>query len=110
MAEIKKVTTLSAVIEVLAGKRVVIFKHSTRCPISAAARRCFEAFARSCDDGVNLYEVDVIAERAISDEITKRTGVTHHTPEVLFIRDGVVTGYHTHYDIREETLEKGIEP
>ena len=110
MTQIQKVTTLPDLSEALAGKRAVIFKHSTRCPISAAAKRHFEAFARTCGDEVTLSEVDVLADRALSDEITKRTGVAHHTPEVLFIRDGVVTGRQTHFDIREETLEAGIEP
>lgn len=110
MTRVRKVKTLKELEEALAGKRAVIFKHSTRCPISAAARRQFEAFAAAGKEDVTLYEIDVIADRGISDEIAGRTGVPHHTPEVLFIRDGEVTGYKTHFNIRVETLETGMNP
>jgi bacillithiol system protein YtxJ len=51
--------------------------------------------------------VNVIENRDLSDEITRRTGVEHHTPEAVFIRNGTVSGFRTHFDITGESLEKG---
>ena len=110
MVNIKKIKTLSDVEDALSGKRTIIFKHSTRCPISAMAQRRFELFAQTCEEEVILCEVDVIAERKLSDEITARTGIVHHSPEVLFIRNGEITGYLTHGEIKEDSLEAGIKP
>ena len=101
--------TISEIDEALNQTKAIVFKHSTRCPISAMAKSRFEMFAQKCKDDVKLYEIDVIADRPLSDEVVRRTGIIHHSPEVLFIRDGQVTGYRTHYEINQETLKAGIE-
>ena len=61
---------------------VVIFKHSTTCPISAAAYYEMEEF----EGEVVLVEVQ--RARELSREIEKQTGVRHESPQVLILEKG----------------------
>ena len=85
-----------------------MFKHSKKCPISADARHHVETFAETCDNSISLYMVDVIEDRNLSDEIERRTGIAHHSPQVIFIRDKKITGTATHWNITFDALTKGI--
>lgn len=65
----------------------LVFKHSTHCPISANARREMESLV-SGGEPVPVYEVDVNAERELSDYVAERSGVTHESPQVILLRRG----------------------
>lgn len=78
---------------------VLIFKHSTRCGISKMVLRKFEADFR--EPHVNLYFVDLLAHREVSNALADRYGVYHQSPQVLVIEKGVCTRHAAHYDIGE---------
>ncbi|HYN25191.1 MAG TPA: monothiol bacilliredoxin BrxC family protein, partial [Pyrinomonadaceae bacterium] len=59
---------------------VVVFKHSTTCPISAAA---YDEMSRF-DGDVAL--VDVQSACGLSKEIAQKTGVAHESPQVLVLQ------------------------
>lgn len=65
---------------------VVIFKHSTRCSISAMAKGRLERAA--APEGVAFYYLDLIRHRALSNQIADDFGVMHESPQVLLIRNG----------------------
>ena len=68
-------------------RAVVIFKHSTRCSISSMALNRFES--RWQDDSmIPVFYLDLLQQRAISDEIATLFGVEHQSPQVLVIRNG----------------------
>jgi bacillithiol system protein YtxJ len=65
---------------------VLIFKHSTRCSISAMAKGRLER--SMAPEGVLFYFLDLIRYRTISNKIEELFHVHHESPQVLLIRNG----------------------
>lgn len=84
-------------------KPVLLFKHSTRCSISAMALGRFE---RSFSEEVSFepYYLDLIAHRDISNEVAERYGVRHESPQAILIRNGRVILQASHMGISYEEL------
>lgn len=64
----------------------VIFKHSTRCSISAVALQRLQKETAPAD--FDFYMLDLIAYRNISNKVAEQFGVYHESPQVLVIRNG----------------------
>lgn len=88
-------------------KPIIIFKHSTRCSISRMALKQFEK-EYDLDDTVDAFFLDLIAYRAISNEIASRFGVQHQSPQVLLIKDKKSIYDASHSVIDAETLKSKI--
>ena len=86
----------------------VVYKHSTRCPISALAASEVEDFADEHPD-VPVYVVDVIAHRALSREVADRLDVTHHSPQAIVLAHGRVVWHGSHFDVRSPELAGRVE-
>jgi bacillithiol system protein YtxJ len=64
----------------------VLLKHSTRCPVSTNALEEYEQYlAQSPNEAVGYYLVKVIESRPVSNQIAEDTGVTHASPQMLYI-------------------------
>lgn len=81
---------------------VVVFKHSTTCPISAAAYEQMTNF----DGEVAL--VDVQSAREVSSAIEKKTGVPHESPQVLIFRNGEVIWNASHWKVKADAVAEAI--
>lgn len=81
---------------------VLVFKHSTTCPISAAAYRQVE----DVDGDVNIIIVQTA--RGISNEIANRTGIRHESPQAIVLKDGKPVYHASHYSVTAEELNKTI--
>jgi len=101
----KSVTTVGEAASLLEAPRAVLFKHSTRCPVSAWALGEVSAFLRKHPDAP-VHLVDVIASREVSRWIAESTGVRHESPQILVVRDGRVTFHASHEGVTAETLER----
>ena len=66
-------------------KPLVIFKHSTRCPISSMALDRFNDAVAQIAELSNVVMVDVIDDRPISMHIAEVLSVTHQSPQVIVI-------------------------
>jgi monothiol bacilliredoxin len=77
---------------------IVIFKHSTTCPISAAAYREMSNY----DGDVALVEVQ--KARELSREIEATTGIRHESPQVLVLRNGQVVWDASHFKIKNDAV------
>ena len=108
MTKIHRIVRTEDITEALRSDRAIVFKHSTQCPVSASAKRQVETFAEASGDSVAIYLVDVIADRGLSNEIAARTGIEHHSPQVIFIRNNQIAGSVTHRGITQESLSQGI--
>ncbi len=64
----------------------VIFKHSTRCSISAVAKSRLERSAAPED--VQFYYLDLIKYRSISNKIAESFQVFHESPQIICIKNG----------------------
>lgn len=65
---------------------VVIFKHSTRCSISAMAKGRLERSQQP--ENISFYYLDLIKHRNVSNKIAEVYHVYHESPQVLLIKDG----------------------
>jgi len=88
---------------VLAAPAALVYKHSTRCPISAMAHEEMRDLAERRPD-VPLYIVDVHAQRGVSREIAERLGVTHHSPQLILVVNGEAAWDVSHFEIRAKEL------
>lgn len=81
---------------------VVVFKHSTTCPISAAAYNEMSRF----EGEVALVEVQRAG--SLSREIAQRTGVTHESPQVLVLRMGKVVWDASHWKVKANAVQEAV--
>lgn len=93
--------------EILALPVVLLYKHSYRCGVSAKARSVVEEFANAHPE-LNLYQVDVIAQRELSNHIADTFSVRHESPQILLLKDGEVVYHRSHWQIDSEELSEVI--
>jgi len=81
---------------------VLIFKHSTTCSISAAAKSKLERQwpeARLPADTA-LYYLDLLSYRPLSGQVAEQFGIAHESPQLLLIEGGVCRYHASHLGIR----------
>jgi len=93
--------------ELLSGDTVMVFKHSTACPVSWSAHRQVQKFLEG-HPGYPLYIVPVIQERVASNNIAQLTSVRHESPQVILLKDGSVVAAISHGEITASQLERLI--
>ncbi len=93
--------------EILGLPVVVLYKHSHRCGVSARARTAVEEFVRAHPD-VNLYQIDVVAQRELSNHIADTFSVRHESPQILLLKDGEVVCHRSHWQINSKELSEVI--
>ena len=85
----------------------LIFKHSTRCSISMMARKRFELEWDALPENLNLYFLDLLRFREISNSIAEIFDVYHQSPQLLLIKNGECIYETSHGEISaEETAEQ----
>ncbi|MCI1187986.1 bacillithiol system redox-active protein YtxJ [Hymenobacter sp. DH14] len=87
---------------------VLIFKHSTTCSISAAAKGKIER--QWADSGLTLpiYYLDLLRFRPISAQIAEQFGVRHESPQLLLIKDGECVYDASHMGIRLNDVQAAV--
>lgn len=81
---------------------VILFKHSTTCPISAAA---YEQMTRTLSP-VSL----VIVQRArdLSRQIETQTGVRHESPQAIILSKGQAVWSASHWNVTAEAVDSAM--
>jgi bacillithiol system protein YtxJ len=87
---------------------VLIFKHSTQCPVSAQAYEEFTGFVEGFRD-LSCGAVLVIENRKLSNAIAERFGVRHESPQALLVKDGRVVWHASHWSITYDSLKNALE-
>src|SRR3954454_1954883 len=67
------------------SKPILIFKHSTRCPVSSMAKRNIELEAVLLPEDVQTYFLDLIKFRDLSNQVSELWKIKHESPQVLLI-------------------------
>ena len=83
-----------------------IFKHSTSCGISGMVLRMFKQSYNLESDEADLYYLDLHSHRQISNEVSRKFGVHHQSPQLLVIKNGEVVDHNSHGAISGISLEK----
>lgn len=93
---------LKIAIENSYANKVAIFKHSTSCFISKTVLRNFERDLESIEnkeDIADLYFLDLLAYRPLSNKIAEDLDIRHESPQLLIIEDGKVINDASHQNI-----------
>ncbi len=93
---LKTLGQLDIIDELSKTKPVLLFKHSTRCGISAMSLSRFERDMEK-SPSFEPYFLDLISHRDVSNEIATRYGIEHQSPQVLLIENGKCT-YNTSHN------------
>lgn len=96
-------------LEVLVEKNepYVLFKHSTTYPISHGAYTEFQAYC-SEERAVPAYYLYVQDARDVSNRVAEQYSIKHESPQVLYIKDGMVVWNTSHWNIKKDALEENI--
>jgi bacillithiol system protein YtxJ len=86
-----------------AGGTGFIFKHSTRCPVSAYVNGEFLEFLRQ-NPSVPSYLVLVIENRPASLAVAEKLGVPHASPQAILVRGGKQVWHASHGSITAAAL------
>lgn len=104
---LEHIKSLDVIAEKSKSKTQLIFKHSTRCGISRMTLNQFVA-QYSLDLNADLYYLDLLNFRDVSNEVGYKFQVMHQSPQLLIIKNGVAVAHASHGAINDINLEKYI--
>ena len=84
----------------------VVFKHSSTCPISAAAHQEVEAYLTK--HNITIYKLVVQEQPALKLDIAQHFLIKHESPQVIIIHDGKVKKVLNHRNITRVAIEDVI--
>ncbi|MBS3898918.1 MAG: bacillithiol system redox-active protein YtxJ [Dethiobacter sp.] len=106
---LEDIEALEQALATAGDKPLLIFKHSSTCPISARAHREIDKFlASDAPEDTLVCAVVVQHARNVSDAVAAKTGVRHETPQVLLLREGQCVWNTSHRSITLESLREAI--
>jgi bacillithiol system protein YtxJ len=85
---------------------VLVFKHSSACPVSAQAQDELEELAE--DTELPVYRVVVQESRSVSDAIEADLDVRHETPQAILLRDRRPVFDASHFDVTAEAIRDAL--
>ena len=98
---------LQKILETSHLKPVLLFKHSTACPLSARAWRQYSSFAATTSAS-EFWRVLVIENRGISLDIADTLRIRHQSPQVILFHKGQPVWYESHWGIDGRALEDAL--
>lgn len=105
--EIQSLDQWNAALESSAARPLVIFKHSTTCPVSANAYNEFTNYLNSdaASPDIDYVLVKVIESRPISLQIAEDVAVKHESPQIIFLKDKAKYWTASHWSITEAHMK-----
>lgn len=85
---------------------VLIFKHSSACPVSAQAQTEMTELAE--EETVPIFRVVVQEHRAVSDEIESDLDVRHETPQAILVHEKTPVFDTSHFNVTADTLREEL--
>ena len=84
----------------------IVFKHSTRCIISKTVLRNLEGDWKASTHDSELYYLDLISHRDISNRIAADTGIHHESPQLIILEKGRAVYDRSHNSIEAVDIQK----
>lgn len=101
----KQLTSSQEVDSAISGETAILYKHSNRCPISAAAHKEMERFLERHPEAP-FYMVEVNDSADVSGYIEQTTGIEHQSPQLILFRNGTPNWNTARFEISAEALEE----
>jgi bacillithiol system protein YtxJ len=98
-SNIKSESDLEEAIKKSFEKKIVIFKHSTRCYISKTVLRNFEKEIEDTDKDIVFYYLDLLVYRNLSNKIAEDLDIEHQSPQLIVLENGKVVRNASHHSI-----------
>lgn len=89
-------------------KTQLIFKHSTRCGISSMVMNQFVGNYNFNEQQSDLYYLDLLNYRDVSNEAGYKFQVMHESPQLLVLKNGVVVAHASHGAINDIDLNRFV--
>ena len=99
---------LETIVSASFQKPQLVFKHSTRCGISAYALERIENGEKLLAGKIDCHYLDLLKHRAISIMIADEWNVPHQSPQVILLKDGKPIYTASHSAIQPEKLITAI--
>jgi len=110
MTELTRLPDFARTADAAQKKPVLIFKHSTTCPISGRAAQRIDRLLRESEEPLpSFYMVKVIESRPVSQLIAEHYEVKHESPQILLLKDGKEVWNTSHDEITAEAVLAAIE-
>jgi bacillithiol system protein YtxJ len=105
--QIEGMEHVAALLQESQTRPVVVFKHSPTCGTSAHAYDEMAALIEEAD-GPEVYLVDVLHSRSLSQAIAAALHVRHESPQVLVLSGGSVRWQASHYRVTAEAVRNAV--
>lgn len=105
MQELQTINDWQDVLEQSKEAPLFVLKHSTACPVSAAAYREFDELATD----IPKYFLKIQHHRPVSAEIESNLGRRHESPQLFLLKDGKALWEATHRAITKSKINKALE-
>lgn len=83
---------------------VILYKHSTTCPISAHANKHMQQLAET----LPVYRVVVQDQRQLSAQLAEQLDVRHHTPQAIVVFEGEARADLSHGSVTADKLQTAV--
>lgn len=88
---------------------LLLFKHSTRCPISSQALDELQRFLQTeAGKQVPVVVVHVIEHRDVSSAVSETFGVQHESPQAILLKDGQLCWHTSHQNITAAKIDQAV--
>lgn len=112
MSDMMRIQTIQELQTALADSSrqpLLLFKHSTRCSISAKAHQAVEAYLQEEPrEDVTYGLIHVIQSRDVSNEAADRLEVRHESPQAILVKDGQAIWHTSHSKITKTALSEAL--
>ncbi|GMN09092.1 bacillithiol system redox-active protein YtxJ [Croceitalea sp. MTPC9] len=105
---LQSIDQLDEIEEKSKSKTQVVFKHSTTCGISRMVLNLFTDTYTLDEKSIDLYFLDLHANRDVSNEVAVKFQILHQSPQLLIIKNGTTIFHTSHGAISEVSLEQYI--
>lgn len=99
---------LNNLIETSYQKPQAIYKHSIRCVVSSVTKSRLERKWDLGDNDLDIYFLDLINHKQLSNSIEETFGVYHQSPQILLIINGNAVYHTSHMGISADHLKKAL--
>jgi bacillithiol system protein YtxJ len=93
---------LEELFELSHNRPVVLFKHSSTCPVSSTAYQEMSQY------GGDISLLVVQRARELSRAVESRTGVRHESPQAIVLRNGQAVWTASHWKVRADAVERAV--
>jgi len=103
MKDLTSLQELDAALVPIPGP-VILYKHSTQCGICDTAIEEVQAFEEQHPAAATIYYLDLLAHRDVSNEISRKLGIRHESPQAIVLKDGKPVAILNHRAIKSDAL------